>query len=331
MEGMLTMSQKEVDRLSIIKQVIAKKITTRESSAMLNMSERHVFRIMSRVRQEGSKGIIHKLRGKKSNRGYSVNVKTKVLEIYRKQYSDYGPTLFSEELLKNHSIAIDHETIRRWMRERFIMTSLRKKRPHRKRRERRSAYGEMIQFDGSHHDWFEGRGAECCLYVCVDDATGKVHLRFGRTENTADAMLTIWEYVKHNGIPRSIYLDRFSVYYARDKLTDFSRAMKELGVEVIYANSPQAKGRVENRNGTLQDRLIKSMRQRAISTTADANEYLRNEFTEEFNNKFAVNLEAPEVHKSTAGYLLEEIFCYKTTRQVRNDYTISLAGGYIQL
>ena len=331
MNGILTMSQKEVDRLSIINQLINKKITSSESSALLNLSERQIFRIMSRVRQEGSKGIIHKLRGKRSNRGYCESLKTKVIELYSKQYSDYGPTLFSEELLKNHSIAVDHETIRRWMRESCIMTSIRKKRPHRRRRERRSAYGEMIQFDGSHHDWFEGRGAECCLYVCVDDATGKVHLRFGRTENTADAMLTMWAYVKHRGIPRSIYLDRFSAYYAKGKLTDFSRAMKELGIEIIYAHSPQAKGRVENRNGTLQDRLIKAMRQRGISTTADANEYLRKEFTEEFNNKFGVNLEAPDVHKSAEGYLLEEIFCYKATRQVRNDYTINLAGGYIQL
>lgn len=306
-------------------------MTTSESSGLLHLSKRQVFRILSRVRQEGSKGIIHKLRGKKSNRGYGEKIKTKVIEIYNKQYSDYGATLFSEELLKNHSIAVDHETIRRWMRERFIMTSERKKRPHRKRRERRSAKGEMIQFDGSHHDWFEGRGAECCLYVCVDDATGEVHLRFGRTENTADAMLTMWEYVKQNGIPRSIYLDRFSAYYAKYKLTDFSRAMKELSIEVIYAKSPQGKGRVENRNRTLQDRLVKAMRQRAISTIADANEYLRKEFTAEFNRKFAINLEAPDVHKSAEGYLLEEIFCYKTTRQVRNDFTISLAGGYIQL
>jgi transposase-like protein len=331
LEGILTMSQKEVDRLGIINQVISKKIPARECSSLLNLSERQVFRIMSRVRQEGSKGVIHKLRGKRSNRGHSENIKMKVLEIYCKQYNDYGPTLFSEELLKNHSIAVDHETIRRWMREKFITTSVRKKRPHRKRRERRSACGEMIQFDGSHHDWFEGRGAECCLYVCVDDATGKVHLRFGRTENTADAMLTIWEYVKCNGIPRSIYLDRFSAYYAKEKLTDFARAMKELSIELIYAKSPQGKGRVENRNRTLQDRLIKAMRQQGISTTADANEYLRKEFTGEFNRRFAVNLEAPDVHISGESYLLEEIFCYKTTRQVRNDYTINLAGTYVQL
>ncbi len=331
MEGILTMSQREADRLSIITQLLNRKITAAESGSLLKLSERQIFRLLRRVREEGSKGIIHKLRGKKSNRGYSEKLKQRVLQIYKKQYNDYGPTLFSEELLKNYSISSDHETIRRWLRESSITTSMRKKRPHRRLRERRSGYGEMIQFDGSHHDWFEGRGAKCCLYVCVDDATGKVYLRFGRTENTADAMQTLWEYVKHTGIPRSIYLDRFSAYYAKDKLTDFSRAMKELCIEVIYAHSPQAKGRVENRNGTLQDRLVKAMRQRGISTTAAANEYLRNEFIAEFNLKFGVNLESPDVHKAFEGYLLEEIFCYKTTRQVRNDYTINLSGGYIQL
>ena len=283
MNGVLTMSHKELDRLSIINQLLKKKITIGESAGLMKLSERQVFRLMLRVRQEGSKGIIHRLRGKRSNRGYPENVKSKVISIYTKQYNDYGPTLYSEELLKNHSICVDHETVRRWMRSQFITTAERKKRPHRRRRERRSAFGEMIQFDGSHHDWFEGRGAECCLYVCVDDATGKVHLRFGRTENSADAMLTMWEYVNQHGIPRSIYLDRFSAYYAEKKLTDFARAMKELNVEVIYAKSPQGKGRVENRNRTLQDRLIKAMRQKRISTTADANEYLRKEFTEEFN------------------------------------------------
>jgi len=331
MKGILTMSQREVDRLNIISQVLNKKITPVESASILNLSERQIFRLMRRVREEGSKGIIHKLRGKKSNRGYPEKIKQKVIGIYKKQYNDYGPTLFSEELMKNYNISSDHETIRRWLRQISITTSMRKKRPHRRRRERRSGYGEMLQFDGSHHDWFEGRGAKCCLYDCVDDATGKVYLRFGRTENTADAMQAMWEYIKHNGIPRSIYLDRFSAYYAKDKLTDFGRAMKELGVEIIYAHSPQAKGRVENRNGTLQDRLVKAMRQRGISTTAAANEYLRDEFIAEFNLKFGVNLEAPDVHKAVEGYLLEEIFCYKTTRQVRNDYTINLSGGYIQL
>jgi hypothetical protein len=208
---------------------------------------------------------------------------------------------------------------------------MRKKRPHRKRRERRSCYGELLQLDGSHHDWFEGRGAECCLLNFVDDATGRVFLKFALSENTQDVLLTMLEYVNNYGIPRSIYTDRASVYYAKGRLTDFGRAMKELKVELIFAKSPQAKGRVERFNRTLQDRLIKALRRKGISNIAEANEYLQDVFIKEFNYRFAINPEMPDVHRSAKGYKLENIFCYKTCRQVRNDYTINLNGGYIQL
>jgi len=188
-----------------------------------------------------------------------------------------------------------------------------------------------LQFDGSFHDWFEGRGAECCLLNCLDDATGKVYLKFAISENTQDVLLTMWEYVKKNGMPRSIYTDRYSVYYAESKLTDFGRANKELNVELIYAKSPQAKGRVERFNRTLQDRLVKALRRKDISNIAVANKYLQEVFIDEFNERFAVNPEAADVHRSIDGYQLENIFCYKTTRQLRNDYTINLSGGYVQL
>lgn len=217
------------------------------------------------------------------------------------------------------------------MRAEAITTSMRKKRPHRKRRERRSCFGAMLQFDGSHHDWFEGRGAECCLINCVDDSTGKIYLRFALSENTQDVLLTLWEYVNKYGIPRSIYTDRHSVYKADGKLTDFGRAMKELNIETIYANSPQAKGRVERTNRTLQDRLVKALRREAISNIADANKYVHEQFISEYDSRFAVNLEVPDAHRAADGYDLKNIFCYKTSRQVRNDYTINLAGEYIQL
>lgn len=331
MEGVLTMSKKEVERLTILKQVDAKNLSVAEASEIMGISERQTYRILKRIREEGTKGIIHRLRGRKSNRGYPVELKRKIITLYRQGYSDYGPTLYSEKLIENHKISVDHETIRRWLRENAITTSIRRKRPHRKKRERRSCYGELLQFDGSYHDWFEGRGAECCLLNCVDDATGKVYLKFAISENTQDVLQSMWEYVKENGIPRSIYVDRASVYYAEGKLTDFGRAMRELGVEIIYAKSPQAKGRVERFNRTLQDRLIKALREKTISNIAEANEYLQKEFIGQFNERFSVNSESVDVHRSAEGYELENIFCYKTTRQVRNDYTINLAGGYIQL
>lgn len=331
MEGILTMSRKEVDRLKILVQIESKLLTVEEGSELIGISPRQTYRVLRKIKEEGTKGIIHKLRGKKSNRGFPEAIKKDVIEIYKANYSDYGPTLFSEELLKSHQILVNHETIRKWLRAEAITTSMRKKRAHRKRRERRSCFGALLQFDGSHHDWFEGRGAECCLINCVDDSTGKVYLRFAVSENTQDVLLTLWEYVNKYGIPQSIYTDKHSVYKADGKLTDFGRAMKELNIETIYANSPQAKGRVERVNRTLQDRLVKALRREGISNIAEANKYVQKRFISEYDSRFAVNLGVPDAHRSTVGYDLKNIFCYKTSRQVRNDYTINLAGGYIQL
>jgi hypothetical protein len=331
MNGLLTMSKKEIDRLMIVTQIEGNKITVLEAADLLGLSQRQIYRILKRIKAEGTKGIIHKLRGKKSNRGYSKELKEKMIAIYRKQYSDYGPTLYSEMLIKYHNISLSTETVRNWLRENAVSTSIRKKRPHRRKRERRSCYGELLQFDGSYHDWFEGRGAECCLLNCVDDATGRVYLKFALSENTEDTMRAMWDYVKKNGSPRSIYTDKYSTYYAEGKLTDFARAMKELNIQMIYAKSPQAKGRVERFNRTLQDRLIKALRQEGISNIAEANKYLQEVFIDQFNQRFRVNLESADVHRGVEGYQLENIFCYKTTRQVRNDYTINLSGGYIQL
>ncbi|MCU7526785.1 MAG: ISNCY family transposase [Ignavibacteria bacterium] len=332
MEGILTMSHKEADRLKIIAQVESRSMTIEEASELLEVSKRQMFRLLKKVREEGSRGVIHKLRGKSSNRGYPKELKKKVIGIYRKSYYDYGPTLFLEELIKSHKISLSRETIRQWLRENAITTSMRKKRPHRKKRQRRTSFGSLVQFDGSIHDWFEGRGPECCLLVCVDDATGRVHLRFSQSENTQDAMLTMWEYVKLYGIPRSIYTDRGGVYREEaGHLTDFGRAMKELGVELIFARSPQAKGRVERFNRTLQDRLVKALRQKGINNIAQANRFLQKSFIKSFNDKFSVNPEVPDGHRPIDGLDLKNIFCYKTQRQVRNDYTINLSGSYIQL
>ncbi len=331
MEGILTMSRKEVERLKIINQIETKVLTVEEGADLMGISSRQTYRVLKKIKEEGSAGIIHKLRGRKSNRGYPGELKDKVIEIYKAHYSDYGPTLFSEQLVKTHKILVDHETIRKWLRAKAITTTMRRKRSHRKKRERRSCFGAMLQFDGSHHDWFEGRGTECCLINCVDDSTGKVYLRFAVSENTQDVLLTLWEYVNKYGIPRSVYVDKHSVYKAEGKLTDFGRAMQELNIERIYAHSPQAKGRVERVNRTLQDRLVKALRREGISNIAEANKYLQKRFISEYNSRFAVNLEVPDTHRIATGYDLKNIFCYKTSRQLRNDYTINLAGGYIQL
>lgn len=331
MKQVLTMSQKEIDRVSIVLQINSGQISLEQAVQLLELSARQVYRILRRYKRLGAEGLIHKLRGKPSNRGHGTVLKEKVLSLYSQQYWDYGPTLFSEILLKEHSISIDHETLRKWLLAAGLYSKQRKRKQHRRKRERRKCYGELLQFDGSYHDWFEGRGPAGCLLNCIDDATGRVYLKFVQSENTLDVLLMLREYVEEFGIPRSIYTDRASVYKGEENLSEFGRAMKELGVEVIYAKSPQAKGRVERANRTLQDRLIKALRRNNISTVDDANKYLKEVFIREYNQRFASSLGKENVHRNPAGYDLQNIFCYKTYRQVRNDYTINLAGGYIQL
>ncbi|MGZ5501393.1 MAG: ISNCY family transposase [Nitrososphaeraceae archaeon] len=325
------MSQKERKRIKVLDQKTEGKLTVKEASGIMGISERQTYRLLNRYKAEGDRGIIHRLRGKHSNRGYPKQIKQEVIEIYWKRYRDFGPTLFSEKLKEYEKIEINHETLRRWMRSSGIITSERKKRPHRKKRERRKAIGEMLQFDGSHHDWFEGRGPVCCLLHAIDDASSKVFIRFSKSEDTESVLRVLKEYCEQNGIPNSIYTDRYGVYYAEKQKTDFQLAMEKLSVETIYAKSPEAKGRVERGNRTLQDRLVKEMRLRGISNINEANKFLDEYFIDEYNKRFAQVEALADIHRTTEGMNLDNVFCYETKRQVRNDYTITLEGNYIQL
>lgn len=331
MKEELTMSKKERKRLQIIASCKETGITIEECAETLEISERQMYRILSRWKSEGDKGLIHRSRGKESNRGYPLMLKETVLSIYWKKYRDFGPTLFGEKLEECDGIKIDHETLRRWMRQNGIITNERQKRPHKKRRERRSATGSMIQLDGSHHDWFEGRAPSCCLLNIVDDATGRVHLMFSPVEDTESVMRALWGYCLKYGIPSSIYTDRHSVYYEENGITDFGRAMKKLQVQTIYARSPQAKGRVERGNRTHQDRLVKEMRLRNISSIDAGNKFLEEQFTDNFNKKFMVEPLSADIHRSIAGVLLEQVFCFEKLRQVKNDYTFSIGSIHHQI
>lgn len=325
------MTPKEQERLKILSELDKKLLTFTEASALLSLSERQIYRLMNRYRERGNAGVVHGLRGKTSNRGISSEQRNHILKVYYAQYSDYGPTLFSEQLLKEHSINVSHETLRRWLRDSQITSAQRKKRPHRRKRERRSAIGEMLQFDGSPHDWFEGRSMPCCLLNAVDDASGRIFLRFAPSENTTDVLRTLKTYVERFGIPKSIYTDHGSVFYAEHKLTDVGRAMQTLGCQFIFANSPQAKGRVERGNRVHQDRLVKALRQANISTIADANRFLDEHYLNEHNTRFALSTDLADIHRSASDYDLTNIFCFQVLRQVHNDYTITLHGKFIQL
>ena len=332
MQEILTMSTKERQRLQLIGHLKHGKTTVAKAAAALGLSERQMYRVLGRYRSQGDRGLIHRLRGHTSNRGYAPEVRTEALRLHHELYSDYGPTLFAEMLQQYHHLLIDADTLRRWLKAAGQWLGIRAARRHRQKRERRDAIGAMLQFDGSFHEWFEERGPACCLLVAIDDASGRVFMRFAVSENAFDVLTTMKTYVQRFGIPCEFYVDFGSVYHAKKKrLTDVSRALARLGVNVIHARSPQAKGRVERSNRTHQDRLLKALRRNNISTIDDANRFLDSTYLQDHNARFAHEDHLPDVHRTAEGLDLNNIFCFETTRSVNYDYTITLQAHYIQL
>ena len=295
MKETLKMSVKEADRIPIAEKLVEKTTTIKKAAQILNLSTRQVKRIKKRFRKHGAKGLIHQSRGKQSKRKISGKKKTMIIGLVKKHYWDFGPTFACEKLTKNHGIKVSVETLRGMMIEENIWKARKRKKPSiHQQRERRSSEGELVQMDGSPHAWFEGRANKCCLLLDIDDATGKIKEGlFVKSETTNGYFVFAKNYFNHHGKPLAFYVDKHSIFKNSnnkvnpEKLTQFTRAMRELLVEVICANSAEAKGRVENRNKTLQDRLVKEMRLRGISSIEEANKYLP-EFIEEFNEKFAV-------------------------------------------
>lgn len=332
----LTMNSKERERLKILARLDKGELTCRDAAESVGISERHFYRLSARHRAEGDEGLIHRLRGCLSNRGYSRKVRSRVLELYRERYSDYGPTLFAEMIAKDHCDIlplVDHETLRRWLLKAALWTAARTRKAHRRKRERREKIGSLVQFDGSDHDWFEGRGPWCCLLVAIDDASGHIFMRFAKSENAHDVLLALRLYVERYGIPREIYTDRGTVYHPTkgEKLTDVGRALTRLGIRMIVAHSPQAKGRVERSNRTHQDRLVKALRRNRISTINTANRFLEQTYLKEHNKRFACLENLRDIHRPSDGIDLHNIFCFETTRRVYNDFTITLNNQFIQL
>jgi transposase len=333
---MIMARQGELRRLHIIQKVLEGMVKQVEAAEILSLSGRQVRRIVKRIRREGSRGILHRSRGRPSNRRISPKIKEKVINLYRTQYKDFGPTLASEKLLERNRIRISDETLRIWLVETGDWRKTRRRRGHRQWRERRQHEGEMVQMDGSHHDWFEGRGPWCVLMGFIDDATGRVFGRFYDYEGTIPAMESFKGYLQRYGLPMSVYLDKHTTYKSTAKasiedqlndhpaLSEFERALNELGVEVIHANSPQAKGRIERLFGTLQDRLVKEMRLRGIRTLEEANAFLE-EYLPIYNRRFSVGpKERDNLHRPLGrGLDLDAILCIKTERTLRNDFTVA--------
>ncbi|MEA3357465.1 MAG: ISNCY family transposase, partial [Patescibacteria group bacterium] len=340
---LITMTQKELERYEIIKKLTSGTINGTEASKQLRLSVRQVKRVKARVNKYGAKGVIHSSRGRSSNRMTHQSTVGQIVKLIKSKYYDFGPTFAAEKLEEDNNINIGVETLRQLMISHKLWKSKPRKKTtdHRVWRPRKEYYGEMEQFDGSYHVWFGDE--ESCLLLSVDDASGKItHGRFDYNEGVK-AVFKFWnECVSKNGLPLSIYLDRFSTYKINHKnavdnkefMTQFQRATGQLGIELITAYSPEAKGRVERMFKTLQDRLVKELRLTGIKTINEANEFLK-EFIPKFNAKFSVVPQKKKnLHKSVSEKIKKElprILSIQDKRKVHNDYTIRFKNQYFQL
>ncbi len=304
---------------------------------ILGLSSRQIRRKVRRIGIEGDRGIIHRLRGQPSHHAKAEGLKQQVRQLYRDKYWDFGPTLASEKLFEIDRIKLSDETLRLWLLESGDWEKSRKGRKYRKWRERKHHCGQMLQGDGSHHDWFEGRGPKCVLMGYIDDATSRAYGRFYEYEGTMPAMDSFKRYVKKYGIPQSVYMDNHSTYKNQAKLTieeelegkqnplsQFERAVEEIGVRFIHAQSAPAKGRIERLFGTFQDRVIKEMRLAGVNSIKEGNKFLE-EYLSKYNKRFSVPaIEDADLHRCLAeGEDIDSKLCIKEERVVRNDYTVS--------
>ncbi|MBL7084520.1 MAG: ISNCY family transposase [Candidatus Omnitrophica bacterium] len=332
----ITMSQKELKRLHVVHKIFDKKLKQVDAVGILGLCGRQIGRIVARIRKEGDRGIIHKSRSKPSNRTLPKKLKDKVIRLYRQKYPDFGPRFANEKLFEIDKIRIGDQTLRNWLIEDGVWQVTHKRRKYRRWRERKHHFGQMTQVDGSHHDWFEGRGPECVLMGHIDDATSKRFAGFCEYEGTLPFMDSFKRYIKRYGIPQSVYIDRHTTYKStakpsiedelnnREPLTQVGRALEQLGVEVIYAHSAPAKGRIERSFKTFQDRLIKEMRLRNINAIDGANRFLK-AYLPVFNKRFSVKpIEEGNLHRPLPENIdLDKILCKKTERTLRNDFTVA--------
>ena len=339
----LRMSKRERQRSSWLGRVKRGELKLKKAADLMQLSYRQAKRIWRRYRQRGDAGLVHRLRGRASGRARSKAFKKKALSRYTEAYGDFGPTLAAEKLAAE-AMVIAPETLRRWLLAAGLWRRKRKRQQHRQWRERRAHAGELVQMDGSHHDWFEGRRGRAVLMVMVDDATSRVMARFSEEETTQAAYLVFADYVRRHGRPAALYVDRDSIYRterepeiseqlrAQQPMTQFARAMQVLDVQLIFAYSPQAKGRVERLHGTLQDRLIKEMRVAGINTLEAANQFLEEKFLPAYNARFMVRAAArADLHRPIGAALLKEALSWEESRLVRRDWTILWSGRWLQL
>lgn len=338
------MSRKERERLVVFGRVKAGELSRVEAAETLGLSLRQVHRVYVRWRERGDGGLVHASRGRSSKRRWDESEKARAMQLRRERYWDLGPTHLSEKLGKDHGIWASHDTVRRWLMEAGLMEQGRRGRRSRRRRRRESRLGAMVQMDGSPHAWFGDRGEPCVLMTVIDDATGRRRGRFFASETTEAAMCSFGLWCQRFGVPQKLYVDRHGIYRSdRDPTleelksgkkpqTQFGRAMKELDVRLILARSPQAKGRVERSNRTLQERLVPEFRLANISSVAAANAWLeRTKFWEWCDEQFSIDPDDPiDAHRPLV-VNLSDVLCVKEKRSVGLDGCVQWQGRVLQL
>src|SRR5499427_7628182 len=342
------MSRRELERVEVMGRVGKGDLALKDAAVVLGLSYRQSKRVWRRYRERGGEGLKHGNAGRESNRGRPKKLRQRVLQFMGKKYSGseeerFGPTLAAEHLLEEDGIALDHETLRRWMLEAGLWRRGRKRKKHCQRRERKPHFGELVQLDGSFHDWLEERGPRGCLMNMVDDATSHTQARMGKEETIWAAANVLRRWIEKSGVPRALYTDWKNVYLrgstpaeqlrGEAPVTQFGRMCQKLNIRIVAASSPQAKGRVERNHGTHQDRLIKKMRRKGIDSYEAANDYLENEYLPGHNRRFARPPAKPENYhgRKPTRRELRQIFRLETERTISNDWVIRHEGRYLQL
>ncbi|KSV93844.1 ISNCY family transposase [Sinorhizobium sp. GL28] len=339
--GLIAMSERDLQRIEVLSKVIAGRMTLVSAARVLELSTRQVRRLLERISTGGAASIRHKAIGRPSNNRINDGVRDYAVTLVRERYADFGPTLAAEKLAERDGLTVSRETLRCWMADAGLWLSRKQRRTFHQPRLRREAYGELVQIDGSEHRWFEDRGPPCSLLVFVDDATGKLmQVRFVRSESAFTYFEALALYLKHHGAPVAFYSDKHSVFRVAKKdakggqgMTQFGRALCELNIEILCANSSQAKGRVERMNRTLQDRLVKELRLAGIDDMEAGNAFLPG-FIEHYNARFAIVPARPDdLHRpmNLALDRLAEILCKREQRYVGSQLTFSFERQRIML
>jgi hypothetical protein len=330
---------KLIERGIVIKRIEAKETTQQIGSLQLGLSIRQVRRLCKRYRTEGVQGLTHKNFGRPNGRKVSQETELQAIAWLQEHGTDFGSTFAQEKLKEYLGIDVSVGTVRTWrIRNGIFKPRRRSDKKQFKRRERKHYFGIMVQVDGSPHDWFEGRRERCTLLTAIDDATGIIHAQFAQEETTVDLMRLMWQYIDKYGRPHIVYSDHGGPYKVSTgnadghKKTQLGRALSELGIEIINANSPQAKGRVERNHSTNQDRLIKEMRLRNISTIEAANRYLQEEYLPQFNTRFVVKpAKSHDAHRAAKHFNLNQIFSIQEKRIVQNDGIVQFENLLLQI